>query len=106
MLITRPQRFKFEVAIQIEWGSIKIEANVIDVSATGLYISMANPLWVGATFAADLMLDPPLRTYCTVSRVDPRKGMAVRVLFPGEQDDTRFAHLMQELTETPGALLT
>jgi len=78
------------------------EAPVTNISANGLYIETENPFLAGATFAANLMLDPPLQMFCTVSRVDVMRGMAVRIAFGVREDDKRFTRLVGKVSETSG----
>jgi len=46
-------------------------------------LSWCHLLWVGATFSARLVLDPPLQMTCTVCRVEPVAGFAVTFNLPG-----------------------
>jgi hypothetical protein len=95
-IIARPQRFSLNIPIQIEWGSATLQASVTIVSANGLFIETANPLWTGATFLANLMLGPPLQLYCTVSRIDPTRGVAVQVAFANKENDQQFTELVKD----------
>lgn len=95
---SRPPRFKYDANLAIYWGSVIMQARVIDVSVEGLFLDTATPLWVGATFSADLMLQPPLRMNCTVRRIEPNRGMAVQIAFPSREIGKRFADLLAELS--------
>jgi PilZ domain len=99
-ILARPPRFKLNIPIQIEWGSTTLQGSVTSISANGLFIEMTNPLWAGATFLADLMVGPPLQMYCTVSRIDPSRGMAVRVAFVNKENDSRFMELVENVART------
>jgi hypothetical protein len=95
-LLARPRRYKFNSQLQFYWGSTTLNAPVISISANGLFIQTEDPLWIGATFSARLMVDPPIEMYCTVSRVDPGRGMAVRIAFATKNQDDRFSCLVAE----------
>ena len=101
-LLARPLRYEFSSQLQFEWGSTTVEAPVTSVSANGLFIKISDPLWIGATFSASLMVDPPLQMYCTVSRVDPGRGMAVMIAFATREQDSRFTHLVEEASIKAG----
>src|SRR5437899_7721541 len=71
----RSTRYPFGAVLEMEWGSAVIRGSVIDISAEGMRIEIADPLWVGARFSAVLALEPPLRMECVVRRVEPGGGM-------------------------------
>lgn len=96
-LLARPPRYKLNIPIQIQWVSATLKASVTSISANGLFIETVNPLYVGATFSAYLMHDPPLQLYCTVSRIDQSRGMAVRVAFANRENETRFTKLVENI---------
>src|ERR1700719_407110 len=96
-LLARPRRFRFRSWIKIQWDSATLEASVNGISANGLFIETLSPLCVGATFSASLMVEPPLQMYCTVSRIDPIRGMAVRIAFATRELDDRFTKLIQKV---------
>lgn len=50
----RAPRYQFEVPIQIFWGSLSFEALTYNASQSGFFIETATPLWIGATFSAEL----------------------------------------------------
>ncbi len=95
----RSPRYAFEVALEIEWGSAVLQCRVSDISAEGLQVVLADPLWVGASFAANLVLDAPLRLVCVVRRVEPGKGMGVTIEVPDEEDRKRLAALLETLAK-------
>src|SRR2546426_10978555 len=70
----------------MEWGSAVIRGSVIDISAEGMRIEIADPLWVGARFSAMLALEPPLRMECVVRRAEPGGGMGVSLVTPEAAD--------------------
>lgn len=73
----RWQRRKFRGNIEMEWGSTLLRGTVRDIGPRGLFVEMTQPLWVGATFRARLLLDSDLWLNCTVARVEPGSGIAV-----------------------------
>src|SRR6266566_8798623 len=70
-------RRKLMETLEIEWGSSTLTGLVRDIGPQGLFVELAPPLWMGATFFARLAVDPSLRLNCTVCRVEPGKGIAV-----------------------------
>ena len=74
-------------------------ARVCDISVDGLFLETSSPLWIGATFSANLMLQPPLQVICTVCRIDPNKGMGVQVTFTDSESRGRFATLLEKLSK-------
>lgn len=95
----RPSRYLFSAALEIEWGSALLKGRVRDISAEGMFIEIAELLWVGASFSAQLALDKPLRVNCTVQRVEPGRGMGVSVVVPDEESIKRFAGLLEVLAQ-------
>ena len=67
----------FQGTLEIEWGSAVLTGTVRDIGPRGLFVEMASPLWIGATFAARLLLDPILNLHCIVRRVEPTVGIAI-----------------------------
>ncbi len=63
--------------IDIEWGAASLKGRVRELSGEGMLIELADPLWIGASFAATLALKNPVKVDCVVRRVIPRQGMAV-----------------------------
>jgi hypothetical protein len=70
-------RRRFTGTIEIEWGSSTWVNEVRDIGPRGMFVLMEQPLWIGATFSARLMVNPPLPMVCTVKRVEPGAGIAV-----------------------------
>lgn len=95
----RPQRFNFSAPLQIQWGSTVVSACVSDVSVNGLFIRTPDPFWLGAMFSADLLLDPSLQICCTVCRVDPGRGMGVRIAFANKEDSFRYGELVEKVMQ-------
>jgi hypothetical protein len=98
-LLARPQRLRFRSWIKIQSGSATLEASVSGISANGMFIETANPLCIGATFSAILMVDPPLQMYCTVGRIDPSRGMPVRVAFSTREYEDLLNHQAVHLVD-------
>jgi PilZ domain len=90
-------RRKFQGTIEIEWGSTTLKASVRDLGPQGLFVELVPPLWVGATFSARLVLDPPLQMICTVCRVEPVAGFAVAFNLPEESGKAQLVKLLAEL---------
>ncbi len=95
----RSPRYSFDLAFEIEWGSAVIQGRVSDISADGLRVALADPLWVGASFVGRLMLDTPLRVECVVRRVEPGHGMGVTFSLPGGEDYDRYSALLENLVK-------
>ncbi len=93
----RSPRYLFDAVLEMEWGSAMLRGRVLDISAEGMRIEIADPLWVGARFSAVLALEPPLRMECVVRRVDPGRGMGVSLVAPGAEDRARLAVLLDTL---------
>jgi hypothetical protein len=90
----RSPRYSFDVGLRIEWGSAWLEGRVRDISVGGMQVEVASPLWVGASFMAELALDTPLRVDCVVRRVIPGRAMGVSLVVPNEADRARFEALL------------
>ena len=95
----RSPRYPFEGVLTIEWGAALLEGIVRDLSAEGMLVETPDPLWVGATFAAELALDTPLRLDCVVRRVEPGRGIGVALIVPEEADRARFEALLATLAQ-------
>ncbi len=95
----RSPRYPFEGVLRIEWGSLLLEGIVRDISAEGMLVEIADPLWLGASFAAELGLDTPLRVDCVVRRVEPGQGMGVALVVPEEADRVRLEALLAALAQ-------
>jgi hypothetical protein len=92
-------RYDFRAGLDIEWGSAVLRASTRNVSSSGMFIESSDPLWVGAGFTANLLLDRPLKVVCFVKRVEPGRGMGVSVSFPDQQQDT-YQQLISTLSQT------
>jgi hypothetical protein len=90
-------RRKLLQSIEIEWGSSTLTGMVRDIGPQGLFVELTPPLWVGATFFACLVVDPPLRMNCTVRRVEPGTGIAVTFELPEESGKGQLERLLAQL---------
>lgn len=92
-------RYDFRASLDIEWGSAVLRASTRDISSSGMFIESIDPLWVGAGFTANLLLDRPVKIVCSVKRVEPGLGMGVSVSLPEEQQET-YRQLISSLSRT------
>ena len=83
--------------IEIEWGSSTLTGLVRDIGPQGLFVEITPPLWVGATFLARLVVDPPLQLNCTVRRVEPGTGIAVTFELVEESGKAQLEKLLAQL---------
>ena len=99
---TRPERrrhprYAFYGVLRIEWGSTVLEGRVRDISLGGMEVELADPLWVGASFSAELALETPLRVECVVRRVEPGRAMGISIVVRAEADRGRLEALLAAL---------
>ena len=73
----RYPRYGFQADVDIEFEGKAFRAFLTDLSADGMFVVAANPLWVGAVFYARLHIADPLRVKCAVKRVLVGRGMGV-----------------------------
>jgi hypothetical protein len=92
-------RFSYRASLDIEWGSAVLRASTRDISSNGMFIESMDPLWVGAGFTANLLLDHPVKVDCFVKRVEPGRGMGVTVSVPQEQQ-LAFQDFLSRLSQT------
>ena len=90
-------RYNFRTGLEIEWGSAVLRASTRDVSASGMFIESADPLWVGAGFSANLELECPVRVDCRVRRVEPGLGMGVSVALSENESHKAYRELLSSL---------
>jgi len=57
----RYPRYGFQADVDIEFEGKAFRAFLTDISADGMFVVAANPLWVGAEFVARLHIADPLR---------------------------------------------
>jgi len=81
-------RYGFQADLDIEFEGKAFRAFLTDISADGMFVVAANPLWVGAIFIARLQIADPLRVKCVVKRVMVGRGMGVefKELSPQDRD--------------------
>ena len=92
-------RRKFMATLEIEWGSSVLVGVVRDIGPQGLFVLMTQPLWIGASFSARLMLNPPLDLKCTVRRVEPGTGMGVTFDNLDERTNAQLQELFVKLPQ-------
>src|SRR5437899_3128818 len=90
-------RYPISADLEMEWGSETLHGQVRDISAGGLFVGLPDPLWIGARFAARLVLDEPLRVECSVRRVEPGRGMGVIFAVHEDESKSRIASLLGSL---------
>jgi hypothetical protein len=93
-------RYSFRADLEIEWGSAVLRGSTRDISASGMFIEAADPLWVGAGFTARLTLDRPVRLDCFVKRIEPGRGMGVSVAVSESESQRLFEALLSSLSNT------
>jgi hypothetical protein len=92
-------RYDFRAILDIEWGSAVLRASTRDISSNGMFIESVDPLWVGAGFTANILLERPVKVVCSVKRVEPGRGMGVSVSFPEEQRES-YQQIISRLSQT------
>ena len=90
-------RFTCDFPITIEWGAASLQGNVVDISTDGMFVTLNDPLWIGARFAAQLALEKPVKLECVVRRVQPLRGMALSYLVPDETERETVATVIERL---------
>jgi hypothetical protein len=98
----RSPRYPFRARLAVEWGSAVLGAEVCDLSREGMFLRIAQPLWVGATFSARMALEEPIEVDCVVRRVVPGHGMGVEFLQVPETTHSRLVSLLEELSTLAG----
>jgi PilZ domain len=93
----RAPRFRYQAAVEIEWGSARLRARTRDVSAGGMFIESEDILWVGAGFRARIATESPVWLECSVKRVEPGTGMGVTVELREDQSQRYYADLLARL---------
>jgi len=90
-------RYGFQGEVEIAWGSSQLRAMVSDISKGGMFVVAANPLWVGATFSARVLLDTPLEVDCVVRRVLPGRGMGIQFIKVASEAQGRLDKVVEML---------
>ncbi len=91
-------RYSFRADLEIEWGSVVLRASTRDISANGMFIEAADPLWIGAGFTARLNLPQPLTVDCSVKRIEPGRGMGVSVALAESESQRIYQELLSGLS--------
>jgi hypothetical protein len=90
-------RYGFQVDVDIEFEGKTFRAFMTDISADGMFVVAANPLWVGAAFMARLHIADPFRVKCQVKRVMVGRGMGVKFLELSAQDRETLDKILASL---------
>ena len=93
-------RYSFRTNLEIEWGSAILRASTRDISSNGMFIESADPLWIGAGFTAQLVLDRPVKVNCSVKRIEPGLGMGVSMTVSESQYEQHYQDLLASLSTT------
>lgn len=84
----RHPRYRFDAGMKFKSGTTEREARVQIIGASGMEVELVDPLWVGAQFSAELVVDPPaawLVKYAT-SSLDTAREFQLR--FPSSLPET------------------
>lgn len=92
-------RYRFYVDVEIDWGSRVLRGRVRDISHSGMFIEIADYLWINATFTARLALDAPLPLECVVRRIEPHQGIGVTIAVWDGDAKERFKALLRALQD-------
>ena len=95
----RAPRYRYQAALEIEWGSARLRARTRDISVSGMFIESEDVLWVGAGFRARLVADSPVWLECSVKRVEPGLGMGVTVALPEEPSAHPYQEILARLAQ-------
>jgi hypothetical protein len=93
----RETRYRFDAAVEIEWGSTTFLGRVRDISRGGMFLTTPETLWIGAGFLAKLLLDPPIHVDCTVRRAEPGRGIGVQMSIPEQGHQAQLQELLTRL---------
>jgi len=90
-------RKQLRAKLEMDWGATVLDGTVRDIGPQGLFVEMTAPLWVGAAFRARLILNPVLPLNCTVVRVEPGTGIALKFEVPEENGRAQLEALLVSL---------
>lgn len=93
-------RFACRAPVKIVWGEVTLDAVLLDISVTGMYLETPEPLWVRAEFSANVLLPEKLKFRCIVRRVDKGKGMVVEYTEMSAETRLNLTHLIWKLART------
>jgi hypothetical protein len=89
-------RYQLDADVGIEWGSSTLMARLRDIGETGMFVVLSNPLWLNASFTAELRTEPPITFDCKVRRVEPGAGMGIEIT-PSDATHEDFTKLIAAL---------
>jgi len=92
-------RYPFQSDVEMQWGFETLSALITDISVGGMFIATNNPLWVGASFTAKVVLGEPFSLNCVVRRVLPGRGMGVLFVDVPEETRARIENLIKMVAE-------
>src|SRR5260370_36056512 len=78
-------RYPLDAKLEMEWGSETLRGEVRDISASGMFVSLADPLWLVPPFAARPVPDQPPRLESSVRRIEPCRR--IRLILAATQDE-------------------
>jgi len=64
-------RYPCRIDVAIGWGSNILNGVTRDIALSGMFIEIAEPLWMRAEFTARLAIEEPIEVDCIVRRVEP-----------------------------------
>ena len=96
----RSSRFSCNAAITMNWGDAVLNGRVVDISAEGMFVQLEEPLWIGASFTAQLGLDTSVGIECVVRRIQPFRGMALTYSVPSEAGRAAVAAFLGDVKPT------
>jgi hypothetical protein len=96
----RAPRYTCAVDLEMEWGSALLRGRIRNISASGMFIESADPLWIGAGFSARIAAARSIRVNCSVRRIEPGKGMGVAVTVPESGSHEDFQAFLQSFSES------
>lgn len=93
-------RFAVQVDVEMDWGSTVLRGQVTDLSEAGMFISMADPLWVGASCTARLLLNgEAVPVNLMVKRVQPLKGMGAMLVEVAPEAQAKITEYLKALQQ-------
>src|SRR6516165_10668399 len=93
----RAPRYRYQAALEIEWGSAWLKGRTRDISSGGMFIESEDVLWVGAGFRARISAEQPVWLECSVKRVEPGLGMGVTFSLQEEEAQQHLRDLLTKL---------
>jgi hypothetical protein len=91
------RRYPLDADVEIAWGSSTVLARVRDISRSGMLLSSPEALWIGATFSAKLLVDPPIEFDCIIRRVEPGRGIGVQMSTQQQEHQNQLQDLLARL---------